>query len=145
MSALQSYCIQEADLLIPAHWLDQTLNVFKIPPDGEHKGASLVISRDAQKGSQNLDEYIDTQLKQCEAQLSAFSLLKRERFTHQERAAGWVEYTWLMDRRELLLRQVYYDLGSQALICTLTTTRQDVAHHDVVWRQVMASVVLAAR
>jgi hypothetical protein len=145
MSTLQPYCIQEADLLIPAHWLDQSLNVFKIPPTGEHRGASLVISRDTQKGSKSLDEYIDTQLKLCEAQLGAFSLLKRERFTHQERAAGWVEYTWLMDRRELLLRQVYYDLGSQALICTLTTTQQDVAHHDVVWRQVMASVVLAAR
>jgi hypothetical protein len=145
MSALQSYCIQEADLLIPAHWTDHSLNVFKIPPDDEHQGASLVITRDSQKGSQSLDDYIDTQVKQCEAQLARFALRKRERFTHQSRAAGWLEYTWMMDRRELLLRQVYYDIGTQALICTLTTTPQDVAHHDAIWRQVMSSVVLATR
>jgi hypothetical protein len=139
------YSIQEADLMIPVHWQDQTLNVFKIPPGEHHQGASLVISRDAQKGTRALDEYIDTQLKHCEAQLNRFKLIKRQRFTHQERAAGWLEYTWMMDRRELLLRQVYYDLGTQALICTLTTTQQDVVHHDAIWRKVMSSVVLAAR
>jgi hypothetical protein len=145
MSSLQSYTIQEADLMIPSHWQDHSLNVFKIPPGDDHQGASLVITRDSQKGTRTLDEYIDTQLKQCETQLSGFALRKRERFTHQEREAGWLEYTWMMERRELLLRQVYYDLGTQALICTLTTTRHDIAHHDAIWRKVMASLVLAAR
>ena len=146
MSTLNPYSIQEADLMIPSHWQDQSLNVFKIPPGDDHQGASLVISRDSQKGTQSLDAYVDTQLKQCEAQLKGFELRKRERFTHQDRAAGWLEYTWMMEnRRELLLRQVFYDLGEQALICTLTTTRHDIAHHDAVWRKVMSSLVLAAR
>lgn len=146
MSRLQPYCMQEADLMIPAHWQDQSLNIFKIPPGDDHQGASLVITRDSAKGTQTLEAYIDTQLKQCESQLASFELRKRERFTHQERDAGWVEYTWMMERRrELLLRQVYYDLGAQALVCTLSTTRHDIAHHDAVWRKVMSSVVIAAR
>ena len=145
MSGLQPYTIHEADLMIPAHWQDHSLHVFKIPPGDDHQGASLVITRDSQKGKKTLDEYIDTQLKQCEQQLSGFELHKRERSTHQDRAAGWLEYTWMMDRRELLLRQVYYDLGTQALICTLTTTRHDIAHHDAIWRKVMSSAVLPTR
>jgi hypothetical protein len=142
MSRAQPYCIQEADLMIPTHWQDHSLNVFKIPPSDGAQGASLVISRDAQKGEQSLADYIDTQLKQCEQQLSGFKLRKREKFTHQERAAGWVEYTWMMEQRELLLRQVYYDLGTQALICTLTTTVRDLPHHDATWRKVMSSLTL---
>jgi hypothetical protein len=142
MSELQPYSIQEADLLVPAHWADHSLNVFKIPPGEGTQGASLVISRDAQKGEQGLEEYIESQIKQCSEHLSGFQLRKREKFTHGGRAAGWLEYTWMMEKRELLLRQVYYDLGTQALICTLTTTVRDLPHHDAVWRQVMASVVL---
>jgi hypothetical protein len=142
MSALQPYSIQEADLMIPSHWADHSLNVFKIPPGEGTQGASLVISRDAQKGEQSLEAYIDTQLKQCTDSLAGFTLRKREKFTHGGRDAGWVEYTWIMERRELLLRQVYYDRGTQALICTLTTTVRDIPHHDAMWRKVMASVVL---
>ncbi len=145
MSALHPYTIHEADLLIPSHWTDHSLNVFKIPPGAGSQGASLVISRDAQKGEQNLEKYIETQLEQCAENLNEFALRKREKFTHGGRDAGWVEYTWVMDRRELLLRQVYYDLGSQALICTLTTTVQDLPHHDATWRKVMSSIVLTAQ
>lgn len=142
MSKLLAYCIQEADMMIPAHWLDQSLNVFKIPATDETQAASFVVSRDANKGERSLQSYVDAQLEQCQEQLTDFVLKKHEYFRYQERDAAWLEYIWKMDKRELYLRQVFYDRGSQVLICTLTTTERDLPYHDVTWRQVMSGMVL---
>jgi len=142
MNNLTHYCIQEADMKIPAHWIDQSLNVFKIPASDETQAASLVISRDANKGERNLKDYVDSQLEQCKHQLTGFVLKKHEYFRYQERDAGWLEYSWKMDGRELYLRQVFYDRGPQVLICTFTATERDMPYHEATWRQVMSGMVL---
>lgn len=142
VSELKPYCIQEGDLMIPPQWQDQTLNVFRIPATDHGQAASFVIGRDANKGERTLQEYVQAQHRQCAEQMEGFALEKEEYFRTKGWDAAWVEYRWILEHRPLYLRQVFYDLHGAVLICTLTTTPQDMEHHEEAWRQVMSSLVL---
>ena len=136
------YRIQEGDLPIPADWRDQTINVFKIPGTSGARDASFIISRDPDRGMKSFDDYVAQQLKHCGTNLPRFSLKKNERLAYQDCRGAWLEYTWQQDKVELYLRQVFYDRGPQILICTLTTTADDLPAHDPAWRKVMVGMKL---
>jgi len=136
------YRIQEADLEIPSSWVDQSLTVFKIPGTSGTPEASFVISRDATKSMQPFEDYIDSQIRQCEAKLPGFVLKKNEKFLVQNHACAWLDYSWRNGKAETWIRQIFFDRGPQALICTLTSVEAGIKQHDRAWRKLMSSMVL---
>ena len=135
------YRIQEADLDIPPTWQDQSINIFKLPAVGGAKEASFVISRDAGQGDALFADYIAAQLKSAEQQLPGFKLIQTWDFVLHGRAATLLDYTWQREGRELMLRQVFIEHKPAVLITTLTTTPDDLVHHETAWKQVMATLV----
>lgn len=142
VSGFSPYMMQEAMMMLPPQWQDQTLNVFKIPASAQAQAASFVISRDSNKGQHSLADYVKAQCRQYAEQMEGFALEKEEYFLSQGWEAAWVECRWILESRPLYIRQVFYGLPNQVLICTLTTSPQDIEHHETAWRQVMSSLVL---
>jgi hypothetical protein len=135
------YRIQEADLDIPDAWQDQSINIFKLPATGSAKEASFVISRDPSQGDTPFADYVSRQLQSAEQQLPGFKLVKRWDFILHGHAATLLDYTWQREGRDLMLRQVFVERKPAVLITTLTTTPDDIAHHDAAWKQAMQSLV----
>jgi len=134
------YRIQEADLDIPDAWQDQSINIFKLPAVGGAKEASFVISRDATQGDATFVEYVDRQVKSAEQQLPDFKLIRRWDMVLHDHAATLLDYTWQREGRELMLRQVFIERKPAVLITTLTTTPNDLVHHETAWKMVMGTL-----
>ncbi|WP_245833195.1 hypothetical protein [Sphingomonas mucosissima] len=66
--------------------------------------------------------------------------LKRELFHASGRDAGWLEFRFEKEGRTMQLRQIFFDNGFVAVICTLTALTGDIGYHDGDWRQLMASL-----
>lgn len=133
------YRLQEADLDIPDSWHDQSINIFKLPAVGGAKEASFVISRDPSRGDTPFDDYVAQQLASAEQQLPGFNLIKRWDFFLHGYAAVLLDYSWQREGRELMLRQVFIDRQPVGLITTLTTTPNDLVHHEPAWKAAMHS------
>jgi len=136
---MNTYRLHEADLEIPDTWQDQTINLFKLPAVGGAKEASFVISRDPGQGDLQFFDYVAAQLQSAEQQLPGFKLIKHWDFTLHGHAASLLDYTWQRDGRELMLRQMFIEHKPAVLIATLTTTPDDLVHHEAIWKQVMQS------
>jgi hypothetical protein len=135
---MNKYRIQEAEFSIPATWVDQSLNIFKIPGANGHSEASLVISRDKRGKGQSFFDYLQAQGKQAQEQLPEFVLVASNRFPLGDVECGWFEYTWKSAPGTLHVRQIFYPLlEAKVLISTLTTAPKDISHHDGAWRQAM--------
>ncbi len=137
---LSSYRLQEADLNIPDSWQDQSINIFKLPAVGGAQEASFVISRDPSQGDASFSDYVARQLDSAEQQLPGFSLIKRWDFDMHGHAAVLLDYSWKREGRELMLRQVFIERKPAVLITTLTTTVNDMPHHEPAWKQAMQSL-----
>lgn len=135
------YRLQEADLDIPDAWQDQSINIFKLPAVGSAKEASFVISRDPSQGDALFADYIEAQLASAEQQLPGFNLIKRWDFVLHAHAATLLDYSWQREGRELMLRQVFVERKPAVLITTLTTTVDDLIHHEPAWKQAMQSMM----
>lgn len=135
------YRLQEADLDIPDNWQDQSINIFKLPAVGTAKEASFVISRDPSQGDALFADYIETQLSSAEQQLPGFKLIKRWDFVLHAHAATLLDYSWQREGRELMLRQVFVERKPAVVITTLTTTVDDLIHHEPAWKQAMQSMM----
>lgn len=133
------YQINEAELLIPSDWQDNSLNVFRIPANSQAGEASLVFSRDASQGQAGFAAFVMKQLQQCEAQLAGFKLLRHNVYAEPVSYA-WVDYQWQVAQRVIMLRQIFLEGKAGNLIVTLTTTPQDVAGHEAVWLEVIRSI-----
>jgi hypothetical protein len=133
------YRLQEADLEIPDTWHDQSINIFKLPAVDKAKEASFVISRDSGQDELQFLDCVAAQLKSAEQQLPGFKLIKHWDFTLHQHAASLLDYTWERDGRELMLRQMFIEHKPAVLIATLTTTPDDLIHHEAIWKQVMQS------
>lgn len=137
---MSSYRIQEADFDLPDAWQDQSINIFKLPAVGGAQEASFVISRDASQGDALFADYVAAQLNSAEQQLPGFTLIKRWDFDMHGHAAVLLDYSWKRENRELMLRQVFIERKPAVLITTLTTTLNDLAHHEPAWKQAMQSL-----
>ncbi|TWC14559.1 MULTISPECIES: DcrB-related protein [unclassified Pseudomonas] len=136
------YRLQEADLDIPDRWQDQSINIFKLPAVGTAREASFVISRDPGRGDTPFSDYVAAQLASAEQQLPGFNLIKRWDFALHGHGAVLLDYSWQREGRELMLRQVFIDRQPVGLITTLTTTPNDLVHHEPAWKMAMHSLKL---
>lgn len=134
------YRLDEADILIPASWQDQSINIFKLPAGGGAREASFVVSRDPSQGDVAFMDYVTTQLANAAKQLPDFVLKDRWDLRIHEHNAVLVDYTWRRDGRLLMLRQTFIERKPAVLITTLTTTPEDFAWHEPAWKAAMQSI-----
>lgn len=139
---MMPYRIHEADLEVPENWLDQTINIFRLPAVASAKEASFVISRDSIGNAGAFADYIAGQLASAEQQLPRFSLLQKWDFELNGCPAALADYTWEREGHPLMLRQVFVEHAGAVLITTLTTTVDDLPHHETAWRKVMHTLTL---
>jgi hypothetical protein len=126
---------------VPDKWHDQSIVAFRLPPAAGGGDASFVITKDPGKGVTPFAAYFDKQADTVGRSLPGYVELKRELFHANERDAGWLEFTFEKDGRAMQLRQVFFDSGFVAVICTLTALPADIGYHDADWRRLMASLV----
>ncbi|MFK3798502.1 DcrB-related protein [Pseudomonas sp. NPDC088444] len=139
---MMPYRIQEADLDIPQGWYDQTLNIFKLPAEGDAQEASFVISRDAIGTHGTFVDYVTNQLASAEQQLPGFKLLQSWDFELHGFPAALADYLWEREGHELMLRQVFVQHGKTVLVTSLTTTLNDLPHHETAWKKTMHSLTM---
>lgn len=135
------YQINEAELMIPAHWIDNSINIFRIPANDKAKEASLVFSRDASQGDASFAEFVLKQIKECEAKLPHFKLLKHNNF-QEPMSYAWVDYQWQAEQKTVMLRQIFLEGKPVNLIVTLTTTPLDAPGHEATWLEVIRHIKL---
>lgn len=139
--AMTLYRIQEAELEIPENWQDQSINIFKLPATEVAKEATFIISRDFSQGEESFPDYVGSQLKNAERQLPGFKLMQTWDFTSAGHAATLLDYSWKREERELMLRQVFLQHKPAVLIITLTTTPEDLIHHEPAWKYALSTLV----
>lgn len=136
---LNPYQINEAELLIPADWLDNSINIFRIPANENAKEASLVFSRDGSQGETGFAEFVMKQVQQCESQLTGFKLI-RHNIYYEPVSYAWVDYQWQVESRVIMLRQIFLESKPVNLIVTLTTTPEDAQGHEAVWLEAIRNI-----
>ncbi|RMB56029.1 hypothetical protein C8J44_1300 [Sphingomonas sp. PP-CE-3A-406] len=142
MQLMSSYRTSVAVFDVPDSWHDQSIVAFRLPPaPGGGGDASFVITKDPGKGVTPFASYFNGQADTIRRSLPGYHELKRELFHANERDAGWLEFQFEKDGRAMQLRQIFFDSGFLAVICTLTTLPADIGYHDADWRRVMASLV----
>lgn len=134
------YRTQEVDLEVPDSWQDQSITIFKLPAVGSAKEASFIITRDASQGGTAFVDYVDNQINSAQQQLPAFKLIQRWDMVLHGHAATLLDYSWQREGREIMLRQVFIERKPAVLITTLTTTTDDLVHHEKAWKVVMNSL-----
>ena len=138
---MPAYRINIATFDVPDTWVDQSITAFRLPAPAGGSEASFVVTRDAGKGVAPFDGYVSGQIDSLSRSLPEFALVKSDRMTANDRDAAWVEFTWVKDRQPMQLRQIFFDCGFFATICTLTSTPRDMPFFDQTWRALMGSLV----
>jgi hypothetical protein len=127
---------------VPDHWHDQSIVAFRLPPaPGGGGDASFVMTKDPGKGVTPFATYFSKQAENIRRSLPGYHELKCELFHSNDRDAGWLEFQFQKDGRAMQLRQIFFDCGFVAAICTLTALPVDMAYHDGDWRRLMASLI----
>lgn len=141
---MSTYHLQEAELELPNAWQDNTINTFVLAgPKGRGNVANVVITRDHQTDSDEVDHYADLQLVEAAKGLQGYKLRWRRALELDGQSALEVSYTWRTPERiEIEQRQAYVRWGGHFLIFTLTTKRQDMDAHEAAWRALLVSVRL---
>jgi hypothetical protein len=138
---MSSYRTSVAVFDVPDHWHDQSIVAFRLPPaPGGGGEASFVLTKDPGRGLTPFATYFDNQVDNVRRSLPGYHELKRELFHANERDAAWLEFRFEKDGRPMQLRQIFFDIGFRAVICTLTALPADIAYHDADWRRLMASL-----
>lgn len=137
------YQINEGHLRVPAHWRDQSMNIFQIPAANGAQDASFIISRDANIGDDGFTAYIERQVAQCQQSLPQFALLNRHQFS-EPMSYAWLDYTWENGGRRIMLRQLFFEHSPCHIIATLTLRPEDAGIHEPAWREVLRSIKLEA-
>lgn len=140
--AMSSYRTSVAVFDVPSHWQDQSIIAFRLPAaPGSGSDASFVLTKDTGKGIKPFSDYFDEQAGKVSRALPGYHEVRRELFQANECDAAWLEFQFEKDGRAMQLRQIYYDRGFLAVICTLTAPPAAIGFYEEEWRRVMASIV----
>jgi hypothetical protein len=142
---MKPYRLNEADIEVPDHWKDGTINAFMIP-SAKNPGeadASFVITRDADSESKDVEHYADSQLVNAAKNLNRYKFIERRAAEISQEPAMEIDYTWVTPERiEIRQRQAYIMYDGFFLIFTLTSRAGDFARYEAMWEQAIASVQL---
>jgi hypothetical protein len=142
---MKAYTLNEADIEVPEHWKDGTINAFMLPSskDAREADASLVITRDADAESADVEKYADSQLVNAAKNLNRYRLIERRSSSISDEPAMEIDFTWITPERiEIRQRQAYVRHEDLFLIFTLTSRASDFARYEGVWEETIASVQL---
>ena len=115
------YRIHEADLVVPAGWRDQTMNVFRLPGGNGKKDTSLLITRDPDTQTDDVHQYADAQQEAAKRQFNGYKFLGKQHATIDDEPAAIVDYQWRSNATALLRqRQAFVWHGGSMLVITLT-------------------------
>lgn len=98
------------------------------------------MTKDPSKGVTPFATYFSKQAENIRRSLPGYHELSCELFRSNDHDAGWLEFQFQKDGRAMQLRQIFFDCGFVAVICTLTALPADIAYHDGDWRRLMASL-----
>jgi hypothetical protein len=139
---MKPYRLNEADILIPDGWLDNTIYAFS-KADSPQSSANFVITRDSVTQCADTQGYADQQLVEAAKKLKGYKLLGRNPVTISGQPAVEVNYTWITPERiEVQQRQGYLKLGAQFLVFTLTARAREFSRNDATWNAIMESLRL---
>jgi hypothetical protein len=142
---MKAYRLNEADILLPDHWKDTTINAFILPSSNKagEAEATFVITRDSETERDSVEHYADTQLVEAAKKLNRYKFIERRQTRVDNHPAIEVDYTWVTPERiEIKQRQAYVKYQSSFLIFTLTVRARDFETHEAAWENAIASVRL---
>jgi hypothetical protein len=138
---MQEYRLNEADLVIPDGWQDNTIKAFSAPVTNGGGSANFVITRDAKTGSPDVAAYADQHLVESAKKLKGYNLIGRRSQPVDGQPSITVDYTWSTpDRIEVQQRQAYVQHGAMFLIFTMSAKSVDFSRFEGEWNKFMAGV-----
>jgi hypothetical protein len=142
---MRAYRLNEADIMLPEHWKDTTINAFILPSSKKagEADATFVITRDNDTKQDSIEQYADIQLVEAAKKLNRYKFIERRQRQIANSPAIQVDYTWVTpDRIEIKQRQAYVKYQSFFLIFTLTVRAGDFESHADAWENAIASIRL---
>jgi hypothetical protein len=142
---MNTYRLNEADILLPDHWKDTTINAFILPSSNKagEADATFVITRDSDSKQEGVEHYADTQFVEAAKKLNRYKFIGRRQTRIGNQPAIQVDYTWVTPERiEIKQRQAYVKYQTSFLIFTLTVRAGDFEAHEAAWETTIASVKL---
>ncbi|KMJ44460.1 hypothetical protein AB204_14175 [Xenorhabdus khoisanae] len=112
------YQMNEGTLLIPAHWRDETMQVFVLPDDS---GVNLVINRTPVPLGTDAATYYEQTLAQFAAHLPGYQEHQRLQMALSGEGAWRLDYHWQSPEGEMHQTVVLQIRGSQLLAFNLTS------------------------
>ena len=141
------YLTNEASLELPNDLTDRSVNML-MSRDGA--SVSYVITRDRLLEGEDLQQFIQRQLKDLSRQVSKFKELAREEAVFgqgaQRRSGTQIQSCFKQHGNEVFQRQalVLLDDGVRVLIVTATALRKFIASEETDWLHMLASYAPAS-
>jgi hypothetical protein len=136
------YLTHEATLRVPDGWLDQSMNVFRLPGKSGAKDTSLVVTRDHNTELEDPTEYAKGFLDLAGKQFNAFKLLAQGEASIDGQPAHIIDYTWRSGGAALLRQRQAFVRNGPMLIITLTAMASEFMQHDAVWVEFLSAFKL---
>ncbi|MEZ4310311.1 MAG: DcrB-related protein [Polyangiaceae bacterium] len=100
---------------LPDGLKDKTVHIFALTEEGP-SDLSIVVTRDAKKGGEDLESYVERQLNALAPRLPAFRLLKKDKTTVDKQPAITFDTTWQTADGKMFQRQVTLHTAKNVLI-----------------------------
>ena len=140
---MKAFRMNEADLLIPSGWKDNSVYAFVATDENGAGSASLVMVRDLEPQQHELISYADQQLVLAAQKLPGYQLIGRTPLTIGGQPAIQSDFSWhTPDQGSLRQRQACVKWHNMFLVFTLTAKEPAFAHYEGAWGQVLGSVTL---
>ena len=140
---MKEYKLNEAELMLPDDWRDNTVNAFVVPSGSQGAGASFVVTRDANASTDEVYAYADQQLVEAAKKLSGYHLLNRHPIHVDGQPTVQSNFTWRTpENMEVQQRQLIVRQDELFLIFTLTARVGDFHLYENAWRDVIGSIRL---
>ncbi len=113
------YRTQEMDFMLPAGFIDQTVNMFVTTTTGASE-YTVVINRAALDEGQELEGYVDAQVAMLRKSVARYDLRLRETIEVGRQPAISLESSWVQNNVPIEQRQVLVEHARIVLMLTLT-------------------------
>ena len=132
------YQLNECSFELPPTFEDQSVNIFR-RASGR---LAIVFIRDDLETGDTIDSYAARQLKTLSSSLGQFKLLKQNPCQIDHRSAIAFEFSWTTAEGPVFQRQVMLLHRERALVITATEPGQFQPENEIVWREVLASILV---
>ncbi|WDY57005.1 DUF1795 domain-containing protein [Pseudomonas sp. PSKL.D1] len=136
------YLLQEGTLTLPEGFLDRTVNLF-ILGDSMPAPQNVTLSRDDLLKGEDLDAYVQRQVKLIASKLSGYTILSQtsaQLSTSQPLAGIQVDGYYLKEGRPLYQRQAAFEVApGRILVFSLTSQADFSSQQNDSWCALLSS------